>query len=952
MRSLLSLFLLMILCSLPMVSQSLSYFSPVPSSSLNSRETNIILRSIEMVDASQLVVSSVRVTGSVSGIHPGTLSLSDDRHTILFHAKTSFEPAEVVTVKLNGKYVGTREFTFTITPQAEPLYRSLTVTEEGNVVNRQEPSVQKNEEYQPMSLSVDSLPSDFPKFAVTAVKNPSPGNFFLTTCDDVPGVGHFFYIVDNAGKVVKYQRRPGHVYDFKMQQNGLLSYADPFSDWGYAGGSRCVHRVIDTSFAAVDSFRAGNGYDADTHEFLMLPNGHVVLHAYDIQYMDLSKIITGGSTNAIVVGSIVQELDLQKNVVFQWRSWDHIPVTETYMNATAAAFDYIHVNAYDIDSDGNFLLAFRNTCDIVKVNRVTGEFMWRMGGKNNQFTFIGEIEANKPAYFTFAHGFKRLANGNFIMFDNGNLHTPIVSRAVEYKIDQVNKTATQVWQYHHNPEVYAPTRGSVQRLSNGNTVIGWGSASFVGVGKTMITELAPNDSILFEMESLDKMPSYRAQKFIMNAPQNPVGNVQIAEILPGNDYSFNKGDTNRTGVSLKLTDATFGYNAVTVKRYAYSPLKMEFPDLAPMTYNGRTVIEQVGFTSFTAELTIDSTVIQPTPYLQYMVVYGREFEGSGMFIPLTTVFNAAKRSLTVTTTKFGEFIIGIPMTITAPAQPRTVAPLMNALVNQTKPVLIRWSTDGHITGSHLQIAKDSLFTSSVYNDSLLMASYKLWNGFEGKTKYYWRAKAMNETGKSVWSATGTFTTANVYLSILYPTASVKLVTNSTYTLKYENNFEERVNIRLYKSGILSLKIKDSTENTGRYVWKVPTTGVTTDSTYSVKVTSVLDSTIVGTSPIFSIEKIAGVEQEHLTADRFELMQNYPNPFNPSTTIRFSIPSTQFVSVKVYTVLGKEIGILVNEQLKQGNYSVRFNGENIPSGIYFCRMQSGSFTSVIKLLLVK
>ncbi|MFZ4620075.1 MAG: aryl-sulfate sulfotransferase [Bacteroidota bacterium] len=952
MRSLQSLVTIMLLCSLQLMSQSLSYISPVPNSRLNSRETNIILRSVESVDGSQLAASSVRVTGSISGVHQGSLTVSDDKHTILFHAKTPFEAAEVVTVKLNGKYVGAREFTFTVTPQAEPLYRSLTVTEEGNVVKRQVPSAQKNEEYQPMSVSVDSLPSDFPKFAVTAVKNPSPGNFFLTTCDDVPGVGHFFYMVDNAGKVVKYMRRPGHVYDFKMQQNGLLSYADPFSDWGYAGGSRCVHRVIDSSFAAVDSFRAGNGYDADTHEFLMLPNGHVVLHAYDIQYMDLSKTVTGGSPNAIVVGSIIQELDLQKNVVFQWRSWDHISVSETYMNAAAAAFDYIHVNAYDMDSDGNFLFAFRNTCEVVKVNRVTGEFMWRMGGKNNQFTFIGEVEANKPAYFTFAHGFKRLANGNFIMFDNGNLHTPSVSRVVEYKIDQVNKTATQVWQYHHTPEVYAPTRGSVQRLPNGNTVIGWGSASFVGVGKTMITELAPNDSILFEMESLDKMPSYRAQKFIMNAPLNPAGNVQIAEILPGNEYSFNKGDTNRTGVTLKLTDATFGYNAVTVKRYAFSPLKMEFPELAPMTYNGRIVIEQVGFTSFTADLTIDSTVILPSPYLQNMIVYGREFEGSGMFIPLTTVYNAAKRSLTVTTTKFGEFIIGIPMTITAPAQAKTVAPLMNALVNQTKPVLIRWNTDGHITGSHLQVAKDSLFTTMVVNDSLLMASYKLWSGYEGKTKYFWRAKSVNESGKGPWSPVGTFTMANVYLSVLYPTAALKLVTNGTYTLKYENNFDERVNIRLYKNGILSLKIKDSTENTGRYVWKVPTTGVTTDSTYTVKVTSVLDSTIVGTSPVFSIEKVAGVEQEHLTADRFELMQNYPNPFNPSTTIRFTVPSLQSVTVKIFDLLGKEMATLVNERLPQGSYSVQYNGVNAPTGIYFCRMEAGSYVSVKKILLVK
>ncbi len=952
MRILRSITILLLLLIAQIFSQPLSYISPVPDSRFNSRETNIILRSILPVNASALTASMVQVSGSLSGLHAGTLTLSDDRHTVLFHPEIPFKPSDVVTVQLSGPVVGDREFSFTVTPQSEPLSRIYAVTEEGEVVRKETMMPKLSGTFSPEMVSADSLPADFPKFTVTASNNPSPGNFFLTTSDDVAGVGHFFYMIDNTGKVLKYQRRPGHVYDFKVQSNGLLTYADPYSDWGYAGGSRCVHRVLDTNFAAVDSFKAGNGYEADTHEFLMLANGHVVLHAYDIQYMDLSKIIAGGNANAIVVGSIMQELDLQKNVVFQWRSWDHVAVPETYMNQTAAAFDYIHVNAYDMDADGNFLLCFRNTCEVVKVNRITGEFMWRMGGKSNQFTFFGETEANKPAYFTFPHSLKRLPNGNLILFDNGNLHVPMVSRAVEYKIDQVNKTATQVWQYHHTPEVYTPTRGSVQRLPNGNTVIGWGSASFVGVGKTMITELSPTDQILFEMESLDKMPSYRALKFVWNDHKRPEADVTIAEVLPGNDNSFNKGDTNRTGISIKLTDATFGYNAITVKRYRYSPVKMEFPDQAPMVFPGRFIIEQSGISSFTAEITLDSSIIQPSSYLHNLIVYGREFEGSGMFIPYTTVYNAAKRSLTVTSTKFGEFIVGVPVPVTAPAVPKLVSPLMSALVNQTKPVLIRWSADGHIIGAHLQVAKDSLFTAPIVNDSLLMSSYTVWSGYETKMKYYWRVRAVNEIGKSAWSPIGTFTTSNVFLSILYPTASVKLATNSTYVLKYENNFDERVHIRLYKNGLFALKIKDSTENTGRLVWKVPATGLTTDSTYTVRITSVLDSNIVSTSPVFSIEKIAGVLRDNMTADRFELLQNYPNPFNPSTTVSFTVPSEQFVTVKVYDLLGKEIATLIQERLQQGRYSTQFNGANIPSGMYLCTMKAGSFVSVKKIMLLK
>jgi Secretion system C-terminal sorting domain len=85
---------------------------------------------------------------------------------------------------------------------------------------------------------------------------------------------------------------------------------------------------------------------------------------------------------------------------------------------------------------------------------------------------------------------------------------------------------------------------------------------------------------------------------------------------------------------------------------------------------------------------------------------------------------------------------------------------------------------------------------------------------------------------------------------------------------------------------------------------------------------------------------------------FELNQNYPNPFNPATTIQYSIPKRSFVTIKVYNVLGKEISTLVNERKAEGNYSVDFNAVNLPSGIYFYRMQAGKFSLTKKFVLLK
>ncbi|HKJ81496.1 MAG TPA: T9SS type A sorting domain-containing protein [Ignavibacteriaceae bacterium] len=87
-------------------------------------------------------------------------------------------------------------------------------------------------------------------------------------------------------------------------------------------------------------------------------------------------------------------------------------------------------------------------------------------------------------------------------------------------------------------------------------------------------------------------------------------------------------------------------------------------------------------------------------------------------------------------------------------------------------------------------------------------------------------------------------------------------------------------------------------------------------------------------------------------DNFNLEQNYPNPFNPTTIINFSIPKLSLVTIKVYDILGNEIATLVNEEKPAGTYEITWNAANLPSGIYFYRMDAGSFISTKKLILLK
>jgi hypothetical protein len=96
-----------------------------------------------------------------------------------------------------------------------------------------------------------------------------------------------------------------------------------------------------------------------------------------------------------------------------------------------------------------------------------------------------------------------------------------------------------------------------------------------------------------------------------------------------------------------------------------------------------------------------------------------------------------------------------------------------------------------------------------------------------------------------------------------------------------------------------------------------------------------------------------VEQEPTgVPETYVLNQNFPNPFNPSTTIRFSIPNTGKVTLKVYNLLGMEVATLVDGELSAGTHRVTFEASNLPSGVYFYRIDAGSFSDVRKMALLK
>lgn len=473
----------------------IQYLSPLPGSKYVTKESNIIIRFKYDLNPAALNSFDFIIEGSQSGVHSYRIIKTDEKNALILKPDYYFSEGENVSVTIPSKMFVTREmpyeFTFQIsdyrlsrdkTPRIPYANYSGIVMNDFNIIS------ENNE----LKNTSDSIPADFPQITVTRKYDTGPGYIFISNFPFGPQpFSPYLMILNNLGYPVLYKKMPDACFDFKVQNNNTFTYYDR---------SKFIFISTNTSFEVLDSFYCGNGYGTDIHELLLLANNHAYLMSYDSQYVDMSQLVPGGDTAAVVSGLIIQEIDANKNVIFQWRSWDHFQITDaTNINLTGKSIDYVHGNAIDLDYDGHVLISSRHMDEITKINRQTGEIIWRLGGKNNMFNFV-----NDPDKFSRQHCIRYIGNRRYILFDNGNFHSPPYSRGVEYELNTTNMTAKLVWQFRNSPDAFGFAMGSVQRLPNGNTVIGWGSTN------PTVCEVRPNGVKVLDMTLANGFFSYRA----------------------------------------------------------------------------------------------------------------------------------------------------------------------------------------------------------------------------------------------------------------------------------------------------------------------------------------------------------------------------------------------------------------------------------------------------------
>jgi arylsulfate sulfotransferase len=377
-----------------------------------------------------------------------------------------------------------------------------------------------NEKNESITYTVHYLPLDMPKINVITKNNPSNGyilinQFHLSTSN--PDATNYIAILNNDGFPVYYKKTNNQIINFKYFESNTNQKRFSYND-------NTLGKIIimDENFNEIKQLELlpNNGHGlirTDNHDFIYFNDNHYIVPAY-VNRPNVNMTAYGGANSVELVDFVFQEIQ-NNQVVFEWNSADFSEFLQQtdpiYYNqfATSPKVDYFHFNSIAIDpNDNNFIVSARHMNQIYKINRTTGQIMWRFGGSNDDFNLTGNKIISHPHHATI------LANGNLLLFDNGVTKTPKESRIVEFAIDQNNFTATIANQYTETGR-YFDIMGSAQKLQNDNYFIGWGGniTSQVNANKSDITEVNTSGAIVLDMNFSNNPNSftysYRALKY-------------------------------------------------------------------------------------------------------------------------------------------------------------------------------------------------------------------------------------------------------------------------------------------------------------------------------------------------------------------------------------------------------------------------------------------------------
>jgi hypothetical protein len=333
----------------------------------------------------------------------------------------------------------------------------------------------------------DLLP---PVFDVDLRRGQLAGGYLLLTALNAPT------IIDDRGELV--WLRPTKP-DAAINLQRLVYRGAPVLAWwegrienGRGYGS---YLLVDNAYHEIKRISAGDGLQADLHELVLTDAGSALLIAYRPRAANAAPSVSAAPPQ--IYDSLVQEIDLDSGrVLFEWSAAERIGLDESYepLPDNGDAWDYCHVNSIDVDADGSLIISARNTSAIYKVDRSSGEVIWRLGGRRSDFSMGPGVA------FALQHDARRHPDGSLSIFDDSQ--TPGVSRGIRLRLDESSRAATLLAEYVSPKRFTTPAQGNMQVLDDGHVLIGWGSQPY-------LSEFGADASLLLEIGFASGDASYR-----------------------------------------------------------------------------------------------------------------------------------------------------------------------------------------------------------------------------------------------------------------------------------------------------------------------------------------------------------------------------------------------------------------------------------------------------------
>jgi hypothetical protein len=439
-------------------------------------------------------IDRVRVTGATSGPHTGKLRSYSRRRGASFVLAQPLQQGEAASavVRIEGRKPIHFSFTVaTLGRTQQPL--NLTTTQPDKLQRfASEPGLT------PPRISVNKASRDTAPGDVLLTPLPSPvvhpeSNNAVTIKPVGPGGP---MIVDGAGNLVWFRQLapPEVAANLRVQRyrgSNVLTWwqgtVTP-SAYGVGGGV-----IADRSYRVISVVHAGNGYPMDIHEFRVTDSGDALFTIYSPVLVHLPGTPEG--TLSPLLDAIVQEVDIRTGlVVWEWHSYGHIPLEESQATPqNSASYDAFHINSIQPLTRDRVLISARDTSAVYCIDRSSGRFLWRLGGKASDF------QLGPGAAFHFQHDATMLPDGRISLFDDG-AGPPMLepfSRGLILALNHRKQAARLVRQFARSPDTSAQSEGSVQRLENGNAFVGFGStpffSEFTSTGKLLFDASLPAD---------------------------------------------------------------------------------------------------------------------------------------------------------------------------------------------------------------------------------------------------------------------------------------------------------------------------------------------------------------------------------------------------------------------------------------------------------------------------